>query len=118
MNKYKELLGENIWLIEYISSIDGVDSATYNNEWIYAREKKTGSWYKCSIFYKGEEEPEFEKLKSWELEKVLLGEEALIVEADYTMVNYNEDLEGYETNREYVNDDIYEDYSSREGIAW
>lgn len=92
-------LGSKMWKLSYIDSIDGVFESKYFGEDIVVR--GAGAWYKTSAVVEGDvnEEPEFEKLAPWELEKFLLGE-------DYVPDTSWED-ECFEMNSHYVNDDIY-----------
>ena len=109
MKRYKLLLGERIWDINYLQKkVNDCDKFQYHNEYIYAQEIKTGTWYKCDIYYDGEDEPTWDRLRPWELEAILIPEKEPI-ETDSSLIEFDDlcDNEIEQMNRSYIDDDLY-----------
>ncbi len=112
------VLNEKIWDVnKLLKGIESIDECRYLDDMIVAKEKVSGTWYKCSQSVREDEvEPEWDRVKSWELDKILCGEEVDYIDVDAKVKSFDvSNVEAFEKcNRSYVDDNIHEGFESKD----
>ena len=118
MSKFVKLLNDRedcIWTKDWIvANVVGIEDIRFDDGMIYCTESKSGSYYQCSQQYNGEDEPEWERMKPWQVNELLNGKEEDFTQ-DQTIL-YDDYLlkEIEENNRYYVEDDLHSGFNAND----